>query len=144
MRTNEVEDVVIGAGAGGLEAAIVVRRSGVVNILVLERDERLGEILNQCIHNGFGLYRYKEELIGPEYIARVLVEFHKLEIPYRTNAMVLDITPQKKALYVHPLDGLVEAKAKAVILAMGCRKKTRNMIRLPGDRPAGIYTACTA
>ena len=144
MRTNEAEVVIIGGGAGGLEAAIAARKSGATNILVLERDERLGGILHQCIHNGFGLYRYKEELTGPEYIARVLADFHKLEIPHRMNAMVLDVTAQKKVLYVHPSDGLVEVKAKAVILAMGCREKTRHMIRLPGDRPAGIYTAGTA
>ena len=144
MKKRNVEVVIIGAGAGGLEAAIAARKSGTTNILVLERDERLGGILHQCIHNGFGLYRYKEELTGPEYIARVLAEFHRLDIPYRINAMVLDVTSQKKVLYVHPSDGLVEVTAKAVILAMGCREKTRHMIRVPGDRPAGIYTAGTA
>jgi NADPH-dependent 2,4-dienoyl-CoA reductase/sulfur reductase-like enzyme len=144
MKKRKMDIVVIGAGAGGLEAAIAARKGGATSILVLDRDERLGGILHQCIHNGFGLYRYKEELTGPEYIERVLAEFHSLDIPYRINAMVLEVTPQKEVLYVHPSDGLVEATAKAVILAMGCREKTRHMIRVPGDRPAGIYTAGTA
>lgn len=144
MKSRKVEVVIIGGGAGGLEAAIAARKSGASNILVLERDERLGGILHQCIHNGFGLYRYKEELTGPEYIARVMAEVQRLDIPCRINAMVLDVNAQKKVLYVHPSDGLVEVTAKAVILAMGCREKTRHMIRVPGDRPAGIYTAGTA
>jgi len=144
VKSRKADVVIIGAGAGGLEAAIAARKSGASNILVLEREERLGGILHQCIHNGFGLYRYKEELTGPEYIARVLADFHGLDIPYRTDAMVLDVTAQKKVFYAHPSDGLVEVTAKAVILAMGCREKSRHMIGVPGDRPAGIYTAGTA
>ena len=136
--------VIIGAGPAGLAAAAAAKKSGAEDILILERDSVLGGILNQCIHNGFGLHTFNEELTGPEYAARYEEEVKKLEIPYRLNSMVLDINKDKEITVVSRSEGLELIKAKAIILAMGCRERPRGALNIPGYRPAGIYTAGTA
>ena len=136
--------VIIGGGPAGLAAAVSARRAGVEDILILERDNVLGGILNQCIHNGFGLHTFKEELTGPEYAARYIEMVTEEKIPYRLNTMVIDINSEKEVTYINREEGLVTIKAGAVILAMGCREKTRAGIQIPGTRPAGVYTAGAA
>ena len=136
--------VIIGGGPAGLAAAAAAKKSGAEDILILERDSVLGGILNQCIHNGFGLHTFKEELTGPEYAARYEEEVKKLEIPYRLNSMVLDINKDKEITVVSRSEGLELIKAKAIILAMGCRERPRGALNIPGYRPAGIYSAGTA
>lgn len=136
--------VIIGGGPAGLAAAISAKENGIENILILERDRELGGILNQCIHNGFGLHTFKEELTGPEYAARFIDEARKMEIPYKLNTMVTNVTPDKIVTAMNREEGLFEIKAKSVILAMGCRERTRGALNIPGYRPAGIFTAGTA
>lgn len=136
--------VIIGGGPAGLAAAVSARKSGIENILILERDNKLGGILNQCIHNGFGLHTFKEELTGPEYADRFIRQAVALKIPYKLNTMVLDITKEKQITAVNSTDGLLQIKANAVILAMGCRERARGALNIPGSRPAGIYSAGTA
>lgn len=136
--------VIIGGGPAGLAAAISARKSGAESILILERDSRLGGILNQCIHNGFGLHTFKEELTGPEYADRFIRQATELDIPYKLNTMVLDITREKVITAVNSTDGLLQIKAQAIILAMGCRERARGALNIPGSRPAGIYSAGTA
>lgn len=140
----EVDLLVIGGGAAGLAAAIKAREEGVERILVLERAEELGGILPQCIHTGFGLHYFGENLTGPEYISRFIEKLHKLGIEYKLNTMVLRLFPDKRVLAANSDDGLLEIHAGAVILAMGCRERTRGQLNIPGTRPAGIYTAGTA
>jgi NADPH-dependent 2,4-dienoyl-CoA reductase/sulfur reductase-like enzyme len=135
--------VVIGGGPAGLAAAVGARRAGVEDVLILEREACLGGILNQCIHNGFGLHTFQEELTGPEYAARYETQVHEMGIPCLLDTMVLDITPDRKITAVNG-DGLLEIEAGAVILAMGCRERPRGALNIPGTRPAGIYTAGTA
>ena len=130
--------VIIGGGPAGLAAAVAARKAGIQDILILERDSSLGGILNQCIHNGFGLHTFKEELTGPEYAARYEEEVKKLEIPYRLNSMVLDINKDKEITVVSRSEGLELIKAKAIILAMGCRERPRGALNIPGYRPAGM------
>lgn len=136
--------VIIGGGPAGLAAAISAKKNGAENILILERDRELGGILNQCIHNGFGLHTFKEELTGPEYAGRFIEEVKALEIPYKLNTMVLDISPDKTVTAMNSEDGLFEIKAGAVILCMGCRERPRGALSIPGTRPSGIYSAGTA
>ena len=136
--------VIIGGGPAGLAAAVSAYDSGEKDILVLERDFRLGGILNQCIHNGFGLHRFGEELTGPEYASRYEAMAAERKIEFRTGAMVVDITKERVITYVSRTEGLVQVKAAAVILAMGCRERPRGALNIPGTRPAGIYTAGTA
>ena len=136
--------VVIGGGPAGLAAAVEANKNGIKNILVLERDRELGGILQQCIHNGFGLHIFKEELTGPEYAERFMDELKELNIEYKLNTMVIDISEDKVITAVSSTDGIISIQAKAVILAMGCRERTRGAISIPGSRPAGILSAGTA
>ena len=141
--------IVIGGGPAGLAAAIAAHKNGVSNLLILERDQELGGILNQCIHNGFGLHTFPEELTGPEYASRFIDEALALEIPYKLSTMVLDIsTDASTGLHcvtaMNRTDGLLQLPCRSVILAMGCRERPRGALNIPGFRPAGIYTAGTA
>ena len=136
--------VVIGGGSAGMAAAIEAKKNGVDDILILEKDDRLGGILNQCIHNGFGLTEFKEELTGPEYLQRFVDQVEDLHIDYRLNALVLDITKEKVITYSNAEDGIVEVKAKAIVFATGCYERAAGAIQIPGDRCAGIITAGTA
>lgn len=139
--------IIIGGGPAGLAAAISAKEQGVTNLLILERDQELGGILNQCIHNGFGLHTFKEELTGPEYAQRFIDRAAELEVPYKLQTMVLDISEdggEKTVTAMNRKDGLLVLKTKAVILAMGCRERPRGALNIPGYRPAGIYTAGTA
>lgn len=136
--------VIIGGGPAGLAAAISAAEQGEKDILILERDRELGGILNQCIHNGFGLHTFQEELTGPEYAARYIEKVERMGIPYLTDTMVLDLSPEKVVTAVSPKEGIFQIQAQAVILAMGCRERPRGALNLPGYRPAGIYTAGTA
>lgn len=136
--------VVIGGGPGGLAAAIEARNNGVENILVIERDKELGGILQQCIHNGFGLHEFKEELTGPEYAERFIKKLKEKNIEYKLDTMVLEVTPEKIVHAINTVDGYMMIEAKAIVLAMGCRERTRGAISIPGERPAGAFTAGTA
>lgn len=134
----------IGGGPAGLAAAIKAKEEGVSDILVLERDRELGGILQQCIHNGFGLHIFGEQLTGPEYAGRFVEKLKDMGIEYKCDTMVLDITADKKVTAVNAIDGVIEVHAKAIILAMGCRERTRGALNVPGTRPAGVFTAGTA
>lgn len=138
------ELVIIGGGPAGMCAAAAAYENGIKDILILERDEKLGGILQQCIHNGFGLHRFKEELTGPEYAQRCEEKIKEYNIPYKLNTMVLNISKDKVITATNPQDGIFEIKAKAVILAMGCRERPRGALNIAGTRPAGIYSAGTA
>ncbi|MBR6326808.1 MAG: FAD-dependent oxidoreductase [Lachnospiraceae bacterium] len=139
--------VIIGGGPAGLAAAVAARKAGVQDLLILERDNRLGGILNQCIHNGFGLHTFKEELTGPEYAERFIRQAAELQIPYKLSTMVVDLRaegPDRVVTAMSRKDGIYEIRAKSVVLAMGCRERSRGALNIPGYRPAGIYTAGTA
>lgn len=136
--------VVIGGGPAGLAAACAAWEDGCKTICIVERDKELGGILNQCIHNGFGLHYFKEELTGPEYAGRFIEMLQSTGAAVRTDAMVLEVTPEKQVHIVSTENGYEVLEAKAVILAMGCRERTRGAIGIPGTRPAGIFTAGAA
>jgi len=140
LPSQDVDLIIIGAGPAGLAAAISARKNGLKNLVIIERNGWLGGILPQCIHDGFGLERFKEQMTGPEYAQRYVDELKRLKIPYMLDSMVLEITPEKKVFVSSP-KGLFYFGAKAIILAMGCRERTRGQICIPGTRPAGVYTA---
>lgn len=144
MMMKKVKCVIIGGGSAGLAAALSCDQEGIKDILILERDQELGGILNQCIHNGFGLHTFKEELSGPSYAERYIDFIKNTGIQVKLNTMVTSISNQKVIEYVNSKEGYVHVKADAIILAMGCRERTRGAISIPGYRPAGIWTAGTA
>ena len=141
---REIDLVIIGGGPAGMSAALAAHEAGIRDLLILERDERLGGILQQCIHNGFGLHRFGEELTGPEYAWRYEKEILEKKIPFMLGTMVLDITPDRIVTATNSKDGVFQLKAKAIILAMGCRERARGALNIAGTRPAGIYSAGTA
>ena len=135
--------VIIGGGPAGLSSAVKLRECGIKDIIIIEREKKLGGILRQCIHDGFGLTRFKETLSGPEYAQRFIDEVNNKKIEYITDTTVIDVTKDKKVIAVCK-NGLLQYEAKAIILAMGCRERTRGAISIPGSRPAGVYTAGVA
>ena len=136
--------VIIGGGPAGMSAAIAAYEQGIRDILILERDESLGGILQQCIHNGFGLHKFGEELTGPEYAWKYEEKVRELGIECKCGTMVLDITQDKIITATNPREGIFQLQAKAVILAMGCRERSKGALNIPGSRPAGIFSAGTA
>ena len=144
MTDQHVDLLIIGAGPAGLAAAIAAREAGIESILVLEREKEPGGILRQCIHNGFGLHRFSEELTGPEYAKRDVDRVRELDIPVRCGTTVLSVSPDRVVTCVSPEFGFSHLSAGAVVLAMGCRERPRGALCTPGSRPAGIYSAGTA
>ncbi len=139
MQTKEL--IIIGGGPAGMSAAIAAHESGIRDLLMIERDDSLGGILQQCIHNGFGLHRFGEELTGPEYAWRYEERVRELNIPVKLGTMVLDITEDKVVTATNSTEGIFQIKAKAIILAMGCRERPKGALNIAGHRPAGIYSA---
>jgi NADPH-dependent 2,4-dienoyl-CoA reductase/sulfur reductase-like enzyme len=141
---KEYNLVIIGAGPAGLSSAYEAYKAGERNILIIERDSHLGGILNQCIHNGFGLHRFKEELTGPEYAMKFIELLKETDVEVKSDSMVIHITENKEIHYLNTKEGYQVIKAKAIILAMGCRERTRGAISIPGDRCSGVFTAGAA
>ena len=141
---RNVDLLIIGGGSAGMAAAIQAKKEGIDDILIVERDEQLGGILNQCIHNGFGLTEFKEELTGPEYLSRFVKQVEELKIPYMLSSMVIDMTKDKVVTISNKKEGVLIYKAKAIIMATGCYERGAGAIQIPGDRCAGIITAGTA
>ena len=141
---KQIDLVIIGGGPAGMSAAVAAHDCGLRSILVLERDAHLGGILQQCIHNGFGLHRFGEELTGPEYAWKYEQQVREREIPYMLNTMVLDITPDKVITATNTTEGVFQIQAKAIVLAMGCRERSKGALNIAGTRPAGIFSAGTA
>lgn len=141
---KEFDIAIIGGGPAGMAAAIAAKKEGIDSIIILEKDDSLGGILNQCIHNGFGLHTFKEELTGPEYAERFFEEIEELNIEYKINTTVIDLSKDKVITAANGEEGIIEIKAKAIVLAMGCRERPRGAINIPGARCAGVYTAGTA
>ena len=141
---NRYDLVIIGGGSAGIAAAVSASENGCKDILLLERDKELGGILLQCIHNGFGLHRFGEELAGPAYAQRFISMLEETDVVVKTSTMVLSIDAEKKVTYVNEREGYVTIQAKAIVLAMGCRERTRGAIAIPGYRPSGVWTAGTA
>ena len=144
MSERSVDILVIGAGPAGLAAAIAAREKGIESILVLERENEPGGILRQCIHNGFGLHRFKEELTGPEYAQRDIDRAAELGIEIECSTMVLSVSPDRTVTCISSAKGFRTIRAKAVVLAMGCRERPRGALCTPGTRCAGVYSAGTA
>jgi len=140
---QEKEVIIIGGGAAGLAAGVACKQKGIEDILIIERGDYLGGILQQCIHDGFGLEKFNTSLAGPEYAQRYIDQVKEKEIPFLLNSMVVNLTPQKEVIVIN-YKGLQHYRAKVIILAMGCRERTRGAISIPGTRPAGIYTAGVA
>lgn len=140
---QEREVIIIGGGAAGLAAAVACQQKGIEDILIIERGDYLGGILQQCIHDGFGLEKFHTSLAGPEYAQRYIDQVKEKKIPFLLNSMVVSLTPQKEVIVVNN-NGLIHYQARIIILAMGCRERTRGAISIPGARPSGIYTAGVA
>ena len=136
---KHVKLAIIGGGPAGLAAAVAAKKQGVDDILIIERDDRLGGILNQCIHAGFGLHTFGQELSGPEYAQRFIDQVVELQIPCMLRTMVLDLSADRILTVTSRTEGLQQIKADAVILSMGCRERSRGALNIPGTRPAGVW-----